>query len=671
MSKNKKKENPKKGSIIEESTERSIPKKINYWLPLLLILVITFIAYSPTFENELVDWDDNFYLETNTLITEGKVAEMFQLNFIHAIKAAYDKEARETLDKSSFVSGNYHPLTIYSLYLNFQFSKLNPNSYQLTNILLHLINVILVFLLLKRILPDKRFAIFIGTALFALHPMHVESVSWISERKDVLYSVFFLLGLLSYFKFREKRQLLFLLATYALFFASCLSKPAAVVFPMVIILIDFYIDRKIFLKRFLRYIPMLAISTVFGLITLSAQVDSGAVGKIWHLSQFEQIVLAGHSVILYLFKFFIPFELCAFYPIPSSVDGIMYINFFLSILILFFVLKYRLKDLNITFGFMFFFINLLLILQVVSVGSAMIADRYTYLPYIGLSIIVGVFLEKLLNKWKSKLLVIYFPIGFLFLLTSLTFNRTKIWKNTRTLFSDVIAKEPNQWLGWGKRGMYFKELGNEQSDSEERFRYHTRALEDFNKALKLDPDNKLRLERGDILFNRQMYREALEDFKVRFSVGDTSAILLTNMATSVYKLNNKTDAFKFYAKALSSDSTFKYAYFNRGIDYFSEKEYSNSLSDFKKYVFFDSINGGVYYTMGLCQKRLGNHREAVMYYTKAIEFYPSERELAKYYFDRGLSNYLIGNLQDSKSDIQSAQSKGYEIPDFLVKEFDL
>ena len=112
MSKNKKKENPKKSGKIVESNVQSISKKINYWLPLLLILVATFIAYSPTFENDFVDWDDDFYVEKNTLITEGEVGKMFQLNVGDAIKAAYDKEARETLDKSSFIVGNYHPLTI-------------------------------------------------------------------------------------------------------------------------------------------------------------------------------------------------------------------------------------------------------------------------------------------------------------------------------------------------------------------------------------------------------------------------------------------------------------------------------------------------------------------------------------------------------------------------------
>ena len=143
------------------------------------------------------------------------------------------------------------------------------------------------------------------------------------------------------------------------------------------------------------------------------------------------------------------------------------------------------------------------------------------------------------------------------------------------------------------------------------------------------------------------------------------------MATSMYKLNQKSAAIEFYNKAIKSDSTFGGPYYNRGVDYFSDKQYAKALSDFEKYIGFDSTNGVVFHTMASCLKRLERYDEAVMFYGKAIEFYPSERELAIYYFDRGLSNYLIGNLQDSKSDIQNAQNKGYDIPDFLVNEFDL
>ena len=650
----------------------SIPKRRNYWLPLLLILVATFIAYSPTFENNFVDWDDDFYVEKNTLITKGEVGKMFQLNVGDAIKAAYDKEARETLDKSSFVVGNYHPLTIYSLYLNYSNSKLDPFSYQFTNLFLHLVNVLLVFLLLKRILPDKQLGILIGTALFALHPMHVESVSWVSERKDVLYSLFFLLGLLSYFRYREKRELLFLVLTFVLFLASCLFKPAAVVFPLVIILIDFYVDRKIFLKSFLRYTPMLAISFLFGLITLSAQVDSGAVGKIEHLSQMEQIVLAGHSIILYLFKFFIPSELCALYPIPSSVDGTMYITFLLSLLIIFFVLKYHSKDRNITFGFVFFLINLILILQVVSVGSAMIADRYTYVPYIGLSIITGVLLGKGLEKWKSKLLFIYVPIGFILILSGLTFNRIKIWKNTETLFSDVIAKEPGQSLGWGTRGTYLKKLGDNSTDLNRRNKYLKRALKDLSESLKLDPDNTIiRNNRGNIYFNNQEYKKALDDYLVCDELGDSTPILLTNMASAKFVLNYREDAFNDFERALKVDSTFEKAYMNRGIALLSVQEYTSALSDFQTYLRYDPLNAGIINSVGLCYRGLKQENNAIRSFDRAIANATKASDKSVFHFNRGVSYYSLGRKSEAKSDFIIAQQNGYGLPDALKIEFNL
>ena len=146
MSKNRKKENLQKGSKIEESTEQSIPKKINYWLPLLLILVATFIAYSPTFENDFVDWDDDIYVVKNELLKEGDIGKMYNLDVVNALKASYNEDYRDSVDVTPFVAANYHPFTMHSMHLNYSSDDLSPFSYQLTNILLHLLNVILVFL---------------------------------------------------------------------------------------------------------------------------------------------------------------------------------------------------------------------------------------------------------------------------------------------------------------------------------------------------------------------------------------------------------------------------------------------------------------------------------------------------------------------------------------------
>lgn len=682
----------KKQSIPNQTN--SIGDKKSYYY-LLLIILLTAFVYSPTFENDFVDWDDDWYVEFNTSIIEGNVSGMFSIDLIDVLEASFDENKRKELDQTSLIAGNYHPLTVYSLYLNYLMGGMNPFAYQLTNILLHLLNVMLVFFLLRRFLPDKQLGVLFGTVLFAIHPMHVESVSWISERKDLLYSTFFLTGLITYWEFRIKKQLIYYFLTIFLFLASCLSKPAAVVFPLLIILIDLYLDKKLISKSILRYLPFFLISLLFGLITISAQSFYGAIGQIDHLSLMEKIILAGNSIMLYLFKFLFPINQSIFYPYPISLSINEYASFALVLILLFSAYKVYKKHTLFVFGFFFFMINLILVLQVIGVGSAMIAERYTYIPYIGLSIIFGLLIETAFIKINNKLLFLFIPLLFISSFSYSSYNRVKTWKNTETLFTDLILKEPNFPKGWSKRAMYFKELGDNSSNDTERSVLYNKALSDFNSALKIDPNQKVNNnERGDLFFKMQNYAKALEDFKLSYQLGDTSALLFTNIATSHYKLNNKKAAYEFYAKALRSDSTFRGAYYNRGIDLYSDKKYSQALNDFNKFIFYDSTNAGVYHTMGLCFSKLNNFELAVFNFSKAIKFIAkranksyydkgvtnyikknkenySEKDLAKYYYDRGVSYYKLGNEQAAVADFIASKQLGYQLPEQIKVAYGL
>lgn len=675
--------------------KKSMGNKKSYYY-LLSIILLTAFVYSPTFENDFVDWDDDWYVEYNNSIIEGNVSGMFNIDLISVLEAAFHENKRKELDKTSFIAGNYHPFTVYSLYLNYLMGGMNPFGYQFTNILLHLLNVLLVFFLLKRFLPDKHIGVLFGTVLFAIHPMHVESVSWISERKDVLYSFFFLLGMLTYWEYKKKDKYLYLFFTFILFIASCLSKPAAVVFPIILILIDLYLDKKIILEKTPIYIPFLLVSLIFGLITISSQGFYGAIGKIEHISLLERIILGGNSIMLYLFKFLFPINLSMYYPFPNSLSWYEYISFVLVLILLFTSFKFYKKYRLYSISFFFFLINLVLVLQIISVGAAMIAERYTYIPYIGLSIIFGLLIEIAHKKIKNTLVFIFIPLVFICSFSYSSYNRVKTWKNTEILFSDLIEKEPNYSLGWGKRGVFFKEQGDNNPIDAERNVLYNKALSDLNSALKIEPDNIINIkERGDIFFKKQMYNNAILDFKASYQLGDTSALLFTNMATTHYKLNNKKVAYEFYAKALRSDSTFRGAYYNRGIDLYSDKKYNEALNDFNRFIFYDSLNAGVYHTMGLCHSKLNNFELAVLNFSKAIKFIDansstttyydkevnnyinnnkenySEKDLAKYYYDRGVSYYKLGNEQAAIDDFIFAKKIGYQLPEQIKLAYGL
>ena len=204
------------------------------------LLLVTFIVFSPTFSNEFTNWDDDLYVANNPLVKTldgATIANIFDLE--------------------SFVGGNYHPVTILTLNFNYQMTGLDPISYQVTNVLLHLLNTFLVFLFIYRLTKRKKEVALICAVLFALHPMHVESVSWMAERKDVLYTAFFMGGLLTYLRYRKTGKWADLGWTLLLFVLSGLSKPAAVVFPVVLFLIDYYKKAEWKMKLVAEKVPFL------------------------------------------------------------------------------------------------------------------------------------------------------------------------------------------------------------------------------------------------------------------------------------------------------------------------------------------------------------------------------------------------------------------------------
>src|SRR5579872_7370645 len=198
------------------------------------ICVLTFICFSYTQYNQFTNWDDDFYVTNDPYIKEFTP---------HNLKVIFTED---------ITKNNYHPLCMLSLAINYHFSKLDPRGYYLTNIGIHIANVILVFFLLlalcRRLKLDENSCLFItsfAALWFGIHPMRVESVSWIAERKDVLYAFFYFAAMLAYLRYIASNKWTWYVATFLLFVASCLSKPMAVVLPLSLLCIDFLLERPL------------------------------------------------------------------------------------------------------------------------------------------------------------------------------------------------------------------------------------------------------------------------------------------------------------------------------------------------------------------------------------------------------------------------------------------
>ena len=476
--------NTSNGSIHFRNHITKDPLYSKFLLP--VILILTAIVFYNSIRNDFINnWDDQAYVINNPLI---KHLSWENLKIIF----------------TTFSIGNYHPLTILSFALEYKLFGLNPFYNHFTNYILHLLNVILVYFFIKRF-SGKYWLAAITSLFFALHPMHVESVAWILERKDLLYSFFFLLSLISYCKYKlSENKYSNLLWSLLWFILSLLSKPAAVCLPLVLVLIDYYIDKKFSWKSLVSKIHFFILSLAFGVITIYAQKSLNAISDINpSFNIIYRIFLVSYSSIYYLVKVFLPFNLSVLHYYPVKSGGMFPIEYYLAlpaiILIIFGVVKARQFKRELVFGLLFYFITIALVLQLIPVGQSIVSERYSYIPTIGIFFIFGQFFSfvkdnkfSFSNKIKAFLPVLLVALTIVY--SFQTYERIKYWKNGIVLFTDVIKKYPEEGFGWWGRG-----------NSEIEKKDFKPALDDYNKSILLG-------SRDATLFtNRGIAKENLGD----------------------------------------------------------------------------------------------------------------------------------------------------------------
>ncbi len=380
---------PSSIDTIKNLTENNL---INNWYWIGAILLLTIVAFYPSLTCKFVHWDDQAYVSESELI-----------------KSLSFENIKRIFSFKSVVALNYHPITILSLAIDYKFAKVNPFYYHLVNVIIHLLNTFLVFLFTYKLSGRKLFVGLFVSLFFAIHPMHVESVTWIAERKDVLYTFFFIGGLLTYLKYIESLKRKFLIYTFLLFSLSVLSKAMAVVFPLVLFLIDYYNNRKISLKVIAEKIPLLILSILFGVLALHLQANE-VIASYYKFGFIMRICFGFYAFSTYIWKMFLPINLSSFYPYPvANAQGmfplsIFIVSFcgiiFLILIGIFSVLKKEKMKL-FAFGTGFFFVTVVTVLQFFSIGGAVMADRYTYLSYIGLLFVLGTMLNSFISKYPS------------------------------------------------------------------------------------------------------------------------------------------------------------------------------------------------------------------------------------------------------------------------------
>ncbi|MBN8703762.1 MAG: tetratricopeptide repeat protein [Bacteroidetes bacterium] len=594
-------------------------------LGLIFIIVATIVSYFPTFTNELIiNWDDHLYITDYDGIKKLDFKSVYKLF-------------------TSFHYENYHPLTNLTNAIEYSIWELNPLPYHAINLLLHLFNVYLVYLLIKQLLNHETIAL-VSAAVMGIHPMHVESVAWASERKDVLYAFFFLLSAIMYIKFDRTNERKFYLWSVVLFLCSCLSKSAAVVLPLFLFAIN-YFNEKRSIRKNAALIPFFALSVLFGYIAILSQGSTGATSMVPDYPWYDKLFLSSYAIVYYVIMFVMPVNLNVLHMYPEKVNGFFPIEYYIApvILLLLFIFFFKLfkqERKRLLLGFLFFIAGLVLIIQFVPVGRAIVAERYTYIPYIGLSIVVAVVLAQIKAGWTS-----YVYYSFFVLFCIITFQRVKVWNNGNILFSDAIDKTPNVPLLWYNRG-YYKQYKNQD---------HADALNDFNAALKLDSNYALAYNnRGGAKFFLKDYSGAIADYDkavaldsvrtdgyynrgyVKQTIGDLQGALkdytssvrvkkenahvaLSSRAVVKEKLNDYDGAIADYTDAIRILPEYSQAYFNRGnLKYSIKKDLQGAASDYKSAIAIDKKYADAYFNLGIVSLDLGNKTEACNSLTNAF-----------------------------------------------------
>jgi tetratricopeptide (TPR) repeat protein len=611
------------------------------WAPF-AVIVFTAILYSKAIHNGLTGLDDDFYITNNLLIRDFSA---------HGVKAIF----------TSFVAGNYHPLTMLVYLFEYKFFELDPAPYHLLNVMLHLANIWLVYKLTLR-LSGRQVTAFVVCILFGVHPMRVESVAWASELKDVLYSFFYLLSLIAYLRYlaggyKPKDYAGVLL----LFIVSLLCKSAAVTLPVLLIAIDLYKGRKPGAKMFLEKIPLLALSLLFGVLALFSQKESGAYnGLMVSYGNINSFFLFTSGIAFYLIWLVAPVSLSIFHYFPPLHGGLLPWSYYLSLPVVLFAVwlaarKNQFRK-EVIFGVSFFLIAISVMLQVISVGSALTAERYTYISYIGLFYIAGQVISVSVKKNKHKNISIAIFSIFIIAYSVQTWGRIDVWKDDHTLFNDLIDKNPDFYYGYWLRGNVEKREGNMEA-----------ALSDFSKSIALNPDYE------DAYFNKGTVDNALgnikgaiADYNMSIKLNPKQADSYNNRGWAYYQLGDEPSAMQDYNAAIALKPEYAEAYNNRGWAYDQAGDAKPALEDYTRAIAANPEYVKPFLNRASLKMKTGDIAGAIDDYSSLIKHHGDNNAA---YLLRGKAYLALNNLKNACADWQTAQNLGNADAAGLIREY--
>jgi tetratricopeptide (TPR) repeat protein len=674
----------------KRSTEQQTPELINsselnnssesdrrLWALALSVAAITFLVYLPTLANGFVSWDDMTYIVKNTQIQEpGALWRVFL----------------------PMETPHWYPLTFFTFAIEYRLWGLNPLGYHLVNNILHSLNVLLIFFLTIRLIKiavknyssagsvfsNQRSVIIAAsvTALFfGIHPTHVESVAWATERKDVLSTLFFLTSIISYLKYTttQERKKYY----YAISITACLlalmSKSMAVSLPIVLLLLDYYPTKRLFITGKLRLnvlvekIPYLSLAALSALVTITSHKSAEIVHSFELFPLTERIFVSMHSYIRYLYKLLLPIELVPLYPNPAQID-ILTLKYLAPPVILIFITWLCLRKIRTNPApatlWLCYLLTLAPVIGIIRFATQTFADRFVYIPSITMHMAVGIAAAILYERYNNTTIrraLIIFGTSIVIILSAKTITQIPVWKSSLTLWSHQIERYPkDRHPGYFTRANVYKKQGQLEL-----------ALRDYNSAIEVYPSySKAFNNRGLLYIKLERFDDALSDFSSSISSDPNKTEPYTNRAVMYINSGKIKEAIKDLDKAIELDpentraaelrssiktqpptSNSAEDYNLKALKYARNSNYYEAIKSFTMAVKLDPAYARAYYNRAITYAGLDKMDLAIADYKKAIELKP---DYAKAHYNLGRLYLAVNKGVLARESLGKASALGHE-----------
>jgi tetratricopeptide (TPR) repeat protein len=562
-------------------------------------------------DNGFINWDDKPHLLENPAVVSLDAAHLKQ-HF------------------TSTVNNTYIPLTTLSFAIEHFFFGWKTLVYHLDNLLLHLLVTAFVFKL-GGILGLSLYGRSLAALLFGIHPMHVESVVWVTERKDVLYSVFYLWAVINYCQYFKNKKKVFYWGSVVCGLLSMLAKPMAISLPLVLFLCDWYLKRNWDLKAIKDKLPFFVIVGAIGFITFSLHARVS-------LQDFTQgIHVFVWSATFYIKKFFVPDFFTPLYdwPLPVSLSNPVYLTAYFILFVysgLVFVLR---RNRLFVFATIYYLASSFFLFRFDLADVNVVADRFMYLPSLGYCFWVGEFFCGWIKKSGSlRFLKVTLVVSLLGVLSIKTFTQSDLWQESLRLWNYTIRYNPQSPHATLYRANSYNEVGQYDlaiedcnkvlnKDSNNFLAFYTRAmsfsqkgdaiqaLKDFQEAETLNPLFKdIYLNRGSLFLLSGNWKFAVADFSQVLKLDPFNFRALNYRATAYSFLGESFLALKDFDEALKIYPEFVEVYINRGTFWAMQQKFDLAIADFSKAIVFNPENAMLFYNRSLAYKDSGQKEQA-------------------------------------------------------------